>query len=168
MLDEELGEAIVREKQHGLTGAYQFSRLNNYYGKFLLHGLEYPDHKVRLWDKHVCQWDNRLVHESLNIPAETLVRRLNGNLLHFTFKSPEQHLEKLNRYSTESAKELYKKGKTNWRIKMITSPLFAFINGFILRLGFLDGYIGFVVAKMNAHYTYQKYAKLHKLLQGNQ
>lgn len=164
-LDDELANAILEEKEIGLHGAYQFSRLNNYYGKFLTHGLEYPDNKIRLWDKNVCHWDNRLVHESLTIPPQTLVRRLKGNLLHFTFKSPSQHFAKLDRYSTESAKELYKKGIRNWRVKMITSPLFAFINGFILRLGFLDGYIGFVVAKMNAHYTYQKYAKLHKLLQ---
>ncbi len=167
ILDNELIAAIMQEKVLGLKGAYQFSRLNNYYGKFLMHGLEYPDHKIRLWDKRVCHWDDRLVHESLVIPPQTFVRRLNGNLLHFTFKNPRQHFAKLNRYSTESAKELYKTGKKNWRIKIITSPLFAFVNGFILRLGFLDGYIGFIVAKMNAHYTYQKYAKLHKMLQNS-
>jgi len=48
-------------------------------------------------------------------------------------------------------------------MKIIFSPLWAFINGYFLRLGFIEGYIGFVIAVHTAQQSYLKYQKLRQL-----
>ena len=48
-------------------------------------------------------------------------------------------------------------------MKIFFSPLWAFINGYFLRLGFIEGYNGFIIAVYTAQQSYLKYQKLRKL-----
>ena len=60
-------------------------------------------------------------------------------------------------------KEMFKKGKKSSFVKLKISPLFKFVKDFVFRLGFIDGYYGYVIAKENAIYTSMKYSKLKEL-----
>jgi hypothetical protein len=72
----------------------------------------------------------------------------------------EEHAAQNERFSTISADALYRQGKKNGLIKLMFSPLWTFLNGYLFRLGFLDGYAGWVVAVKTAQLTYLKYRKL--------
>jgi len=162
-LDEGLRQAVMQLKQTTMSGAYELLRLNNFYGKFIRHGLQFPDKNIRLWNKQDFMWDDKKVHESLTLPKGFKITRLKGFLLHYSYSSIEHHIAKSNRYTTEGAEELYRNGKKIFWWKMWLGPLFTFINAYIIRKGFLDGWHGFVIASMEANITYMKYAKLWEL-----
>lgn len=162
-IDETLAQSILQLKKQGLRGAYEIPFLHNYYGKFIHYGLQFPDKKLRLWNKQHFVWDNKEVHESLLMPNNYPVTKLKGFMLHFTYTTLEQHIAKSNRYSTEGANQLFAKGKKNHWWKMWASPLFTFLNAYLFNLGLLDGWHGFIIAKMEASTTFMKYAKLWEM-----
>ncbi len=165
VLGEELIQTILREKQAGFAaGIYQLDRLNNYYGKFLRHGIGYPDHITRLYNKHTAKWNNRNVHESLEYQTGIKPQLLKGKLLHYTTDNISDHIVKSDKYSTLSAQHYFEKGKPEpGFLKLVLSPAFRFFKGYILKAGFLDGWHGYILAKMHAKVVFDKYAKLKML-----
>ena len=166
-LDETLRQSIMAIKNNSMKGAYTIPFLHNYYGKFIRHGLQSSDKKMRLWNKQDFIWDDKHVHESLLMPDGFLVSPLKGFMMHYSYTSLEHHIAKSNRYSTEGAAQLFRKGKKNYWWKIWLSPFFTFINAYFFRLGLLDGWHGFVIAKMEATTTFMKYAKLWELWKNN-
>lgn len=167
--DEVLTDEAIAEiqllKLTGLNGVYEFPLLNFYFGKFLKHGLEYPNYKKRLFDKTKVWWNDNLIHESLIIPKGHSVLRLKGHIKHFSYRSIEHYISKANYYTTIGAIELKSKGKKNFLLKMLFSPGFVFIKSYFLKKGFLDGFHGFITAVFNARTNFLKYAKLWELYQ---
>jgi glycosyltransferase involved in cell wall biosynthesis len=162
-LDEELKASIVAAKQKGLQGLYEFTRSNFYYGKFLRHGFEYPDFKIRLFPKMGVRWNDDKVHENLIVDNTLTTSRLKGHLLHYTYLFIHEHVSKANKYTSLAADNYKASGKkTSW-FKIIFSPLFTFIQAFLFKRGFLDGKHGFVLAILHAHGTFLKYIKLWEL-----
>ena len=58
---------------------------------------------------------------------------------------------------------MFKKGKKATLIKRFINPLFRFFRDYIIKLGFMDGYYGFVICKITMQGTYHKYAILKRL-----
>jgi glycosyltransferase involved in cell wall biosynthesis len=162
-LDGELAEAIRAAKARGLAGAYELARLNWYYGKFLRHGLEYPDRKVRLFPRSRAAWDAQPVHEQLVLDASLAVTRLPGHLLHYTYRRLEEHVAKANRYTNLAAEAALARGKRPSLAKVLFSPLVTFLRAYVVKRGFLDGLHGFVLARLHAHATFLKHVKLWDL-----
>lgn len=162
-MDDNLVTAIRNEKEKGLQGAYRLSRLNYFYGKFIRHGLEFPDKKIRLFNRTQAFWENQLVHETLHLPSQIMVTTLEGFLKHYTYYRFEDHVLKANKYTTLASLQYFQKGRKHSLLKILFSPVFTFIQAYIFKLGFLDGIHGFVLAIMNAHAAFVKYVKLWEL-----
>ena len=161
-----LQHSILDAKKDGLSGVYQMNRLNNFYGYNLHHGHSYPDKMRRLYNRREVRWSQRPVHETLDIGNHIPVHQLKGDLLHRSKDTLEDHMAAIDKYSTMGAALYVQAGKKAAMLKLLISPPFTFIKGYVFRLGFLDGYGGFIVAKMNAHEVFLKYSKLI-LLQKN-
>lgn len=147
---------------------YKINRLNKYCGKWIKHGRWYPEWRNRLYNKHEAQWNNDLVHEDLmSISTKDLrpfsFQKINGDVFHYSMKSKEEHLEKIEKYATLSAQKLKQNNKKASFVKRYLSPLNKFIVDYFLRAGFRDGKLGFQIAKLGAFETFLKYQKLHKL-----
>jgi len=162
-LDEDLKATILAAKKESLQGVYDFTRLNFYYGKFLRHGVEYPDFKIRLFPKTTVRWNDELVHETLLVPADLPKTRLKGHLLHYTYFTIQEHIAKANKYTDLGAELNFQKGKRASWFKIVFGPFATFMQAFIFKGGFLDGGHGFIVAVFHAHGTFMKYAKLWQL-----
>ena len=162
-LDQELANSILAAKKEFAVQAYQMNRCANYCGRFIRHGLWYPDRKIRLFDKRVARWGGTNPHDRIELDGKMPVKRLKGNILHYSYNNIEEHILQNNHFSTISARTMYEKGvRTNW-LKMLVSPFWAFVNGYILRAGFMDGFYGFVIAVNTSHYTFLKYVKLRRM-----
>lgn len=163
-LDDELAKSILKYKNKlNQNTVYEFKRLNNYCGTWIKHGGWYPDKKTRLFNKSNVNWNLAEVHETLDVPANFNIVLLPGKLLHYSYLTVESHLAKIEKYSTRGAEELFKKGKkTSW-VKLYLSPTFRFIRDYLIKLGFLDGAYGFLIAKLTAKEVYLKYQKLKVL-----
>lgn len=165
-LSTTLQHSINKLKETGFTGVYKMNRLNNFYGYNLQHGNVYPDTMKRLYDKREVKWSLRLVHETLDITKDNTITQLQGNLLHKSKDSIEEHVAGINKYAGMTARIYFETGKKSALFKMLFSPGFTFIQGYIFKRGFLDGYAGFIMAKINAQEVFLKYSKL-LLLQKN-
>jgi glycosyltransferase involved in cell wall biosynthesis len=165
-LSPALQHSINKLKESGFNGVYKMNRLNNFYGYDLHHGHVYPDTMKRLYNRREVKWSLRLVHETLDIPEGIVITQLQGDLLHKSKDSIEDHVAGINKYAGMTAKVYFEAGKKSALFKMLFSPGFTFIQGYFFKLGFLDGYAGFIMAKINAQEVFLKYSKL-LLLQKN-
>jgi glycosyltransferase involved in cell wall biosynthesis len=163
--DEELSvtlkASILQVKSSPENVTYLFNRLTNYCGSWIKHCGWYPDAKTRLWKKGTAKWEGA-IHEKLN--TQTPIKSIKGDILHYSYPSITFHLSKINHFTDLMAKEMFEKGKKGSMLKLIVSPPFKFLKKYILQLGFLDGYAGFVVSAMAAYYVFVKYAKLRILI----
>ena len=97
------------------------------------------------------------VHESVAVDGS--VGQLDGDLLHYTCDSFSEHIQTLDRYTTLAAQELAAQGcGVSW-IHLTLSPAWAFVRSYFLKLGFLDGFQGLLIAQAAAFYVFAKYAK---------
>ena len=137
---------------------YSLPRLSSYCGQYMRHSGWYPDRLTRLFRRHAAKFSDDLVHEK--IVTSSAVGQLQSPLLHQSFRSFETVLDKINRYSSAGAESLLHKGKTASVSKALGHGLWAFVRTYFLRLGFLDGRMGLVLAISNAEGSYYRYLKL--------
>ena len=162
-LSESLVQTIQQEKKNLNYHAYSMSRLNIYCGREINHGLWRPDRKLRLFDKRVAYWGGLNPHDKVELKKPLAVKRLNADIIHHAYSSTREHDERNDELTTLSAFSYFESGKkSNWA-KIIFHPLWTFINGYFLRMGFIDGYYGWIVAYKTANQTFLKYLKLKRL-----
>jgi (heptosyl)LPS beta-1,4-glucosyltransferase len=81
---------------------------------------------------------------------------------HYTYKTISDYLKRLDRYSTLAARELQKEKKRYGIHHIVFRPLYTFLHMYFIRLGFLDGYFGFMLSILYSFYTFSKYIKLRE------
>lgn len=162
-LSEELADSILAEKDHFSFKGYSMNRCSFFCGKFIKRGLWYPDRKLRLFDKRVGQCGGMNPHDRIIMIEDVAVKHLKGDLLHYCFDSVEEYYERSESVSTIAAQSLFEVGiKKSWS-KLFLSPAWSFINGYFLRLGFLDGSTGLIIAWQTASQSFSKYRKLRRM-----
>ena len=161
-LSEELKTSILSEKQGGDRVNFSFNRLTNYCGKWIRHSGWYPDTKIRMFNRTSDDWKGE-VHEKLTVDPGT-VKKLKGDLLHYSYHSVSDHVKRTDKYSTLGAQELFENGKRSSFFKLIFNPWLKFNRMYFLRAGFLDGMAGFTIALITAYGTFLKYIKLYYLV----
>ena len=156
-----LRQEIERQREGGFTGPAGWSvpRITDYFGRFLRHGNAYPDRLIRLFDRRHGRWVGREIHE--NTAVDGPVGRLDGHLEHFSYRDLSDHQARMQRYATLMADALYNSGKRGGLAKALINPQWRFLRGYILRLGFLDGWRGLVFALVEANYVRRKYLQLY-------
>jgi hypothetical protein len=90
-------------------------------------------------------------------------QRIGGDLLHYSYHSVSQHIRQLNYFTDIGARVAFEKAKRRRCPSVLLSPVLKFIKGYFIRLGFLDGYYGFVVCAISAFASFLKYVKLRQL-----
>jgi glycosyltransferase involved in cell wall biosynthesis len=166
-LTPELRNSILLEKEKGFPmKGYFMNRFNNYCGRWIRHGVYYPDRKLRLYHKDSGQVAGLNPHECVQLNGDYPVQKLKGDILHYSFRAYSEHITQMNKFSTVSAETLYARGRRPSAIKPFLSAFWAFFNSYFFRLGFLDGIYGYVIASNNAMYAFFKYAKLNELHKG--
>ena len=163
VLSNKLVHSILKEKKEFIQRAYYMNRSNNYCGKFIKHGLWYPNQKLRLFDKRIASWGGMNPHDKIQLKENYKTYFLKGDILHYAYNSIDEHIKRNEEISTIAARSLYESGKKRHWSKIFLSPLWSFFHGYFLRLGFLDGYYGFVIATQTASQSFLKYQKLRRL-----
>lgn len=161
--DEWLSEALISEIKQTLNTTretiYTIPRKTQYMGEWIRHGDIGRDHVVRLFKRGVTKFTDDVVHESL-ITKGHHIAKLKHFLFHDSYSSVEELLDRMNHYTTLSSNIRYQKNIHSSLTKAITFGLWAFFKSYILRLGFLDGRIGFVAAVSSAESSYYRHLKL--------
>jgi (heptosyl)LPS beta-1,4-glucosyltransferase len=130
-------------------------------GRWIKHSGWYPGRVTRLFNKHEVKFSENDVHEHLLVSGET--DKLNFDLEHYTDPNIYHYFQKFNRYTTLAAEELVKKGKAFSLVDILLRPIVIFIKMYFLKLGFLDGIQGFILAVFSSAYVFTKYCKFWEL-----
>jgi glycosyltransferase involved in cell wall biosynthesis len=174
-ISEELAAEIVAAVHGGaaqLAGApgadaargpagYELSRLSSFCGQWMRHGDWYPDRVLRLFQRDAGRFSDDRVHERLLVQGR--VDRLSGHVLHETMPSLDDAIEKMNRYSSGRALDQVRGGRRSSLAGALGHALWAFIRGYLLKRGFLDGRLGLVLALYVAEGTYHRHLKMWML-----
>ncbi len=163
-LSDELKDSILAVKKNWKFDAYNINRYNNYCGQWINHSNWYPDKKIRLFDRRKGDWGGLNIHETIKMQKGCSVGFIKGDILHRSFSSIEEHIDKINKFSTLSAQEYFKCGKKSSIFKIIFHSKWRFFKAYFLRRGFLDGFNGFVISSFSAYESYLKYVKLRRLI----
>jgi len=142
----------------GREAAFRMPRRSSFCGRFMRHSGWWPDYVMRLFRRETARFTDALVHEKLTVNGA--VGTLSQPLLHETVADLDQVLAKINMYSTSSAAMFHRQGLRASLATAVLHGSWAFVSTYFLRLGFLDGREGFMLAVSNAEGAYYRYLKL--------
>ncbi len=167
--DEEVSADLREEIQHVLVepspvAGYAVPRRNIFWNRWVRHGGLYPDWQIRLFQRGRGRFVERAVHESVEVTGE--VRRLGSPLIHRSYESVGQFLERADRYSSLAADDLVRGGARVGPLPLVLRPLGRFLAMYVLRRGFLDGTPGLLLAGLYAYYVFIRSAKVWERTRG--
>ncbi len=158
-----LRDEILEEFERGAGDClgYEFPRQVYYLGQWIRHGEWYPDIKLRLFKKEYGRTEGQEPHDKVVVSGP--VKRLKNPIWHYTYDDLRDHHDTLNRFSTITAQQKFVQETPFRWTDLLFRPVIHFIKGYVLRLGFLDGARGFIIASLCAYGAFMKYAKLWEL-----
>jgi len=160
--DERISPALQAEIVAAIRSdafdGYRIPRLSEFCGRFIHHSGWRPDRTLRLGRRVRSGFTDHFLHAHMTVDGR--VGDLAHSLVHFSYPDMHDVLEKLDRYSSGHARDMLAGGASASVGKAVVHGVFAFIRTYLLRLGFLDGQHGLMLAIYNAEYTYYKYIKL--------
>ena len=154
-LREEVEKAIAEPRGRA---AFAIPRRSSFCGRFMRHSGWWPDHVVRLFRREACRFSEDHAHDRLIVKGTT--GRLQQPIMHEAIVELDQMLLKMNMYSSSSARMFHANGRRASLATALLHGWWAFMRTYFLRLGFLDGREGFMLAMANAEGSYYRYVKL--------
>jgi glycosyltransferase involved in cell wall biosynthesis len=163
-LQEEIRQILAgKDGAEPKYGAYWIPRLNLIFGRWMRHGGFYPDHKLRLFRRGSARLSEGVGPHST--PQFAGPRgKLKHDMLHYAYPDMVIYLEHMNRYSSEIAELLVKRGRTSRSLpaflcNAVLNPAATFIYNYFFRLGFLDGREGLLLHLNHSVYIHWKFVK---------
>ena len=160
--DERISPALAREIRAAMAentcAGYRVPRVSMFAGRFIKHAGWRPDYTWRLARRGAGRFTEHFLHANLQVQGR--VGTLVNPIIHYSFRDLASVLEKVNRYSSAGARDMDDRGRRGSFSAAVFHGLWAFFRTYVLRLGFLDGRWGFMLAVSNAEGTYYRYLKL--------
>jgi glycosyltransferase involved in cell wall biosynthesis len=161
--DERIEESLKKEIVETLSKpadfvAYSIKRSFYFLGKKIRYSGWQRDRVVRLFSKKHCKYNGDLVHELIETKGE--IGFLKNKIDHYSYRNFEHYVSKLNRNSWLKAKKLHQDKKSVNPYNLLVKPPVRFLTHYIVRLGFLDGFEGFILASIQSYGVFMRYIKL--------
>ncbi|HHT9138619.1 MAG TPA: glycosyltransferase family 2 protein [Candidatus Wunengus sp. YC60] len=161
--DERLSPGLIEEIQDAIrnprnVAGFFFPRHSFYLGRWIYHGDWYPDYQLRLFKKGCGQWQGTNPHGRVIVDGKT--KHMKHDIYHYNYKNFSHQLRTMDNYSNIFADVTVERGKGFSLFQLIFRPFYKFIKVYFIKMGFLDGLPGFILAVSNAFYIFVKYVKL--------
>jgi glycosyltransferase involved in cell wall biosynthesis len=163
VINEALKEEIIKtlEDPKDYVGFYIY-RTFFFKKKALRYSGTQNDKLIRLFNKQYCKYEGK-VHEKIKTQGKLGV--LKHKVLHYSYIGFDRYIAKLNLHSTLKSEELLEGGLIITPYHLILKPLARFIKHYFIKLGFLDGFRGFVISYALSYGVLVRYIKLWALKQ---
>jgi glycosyltransferase involved in cell wall biosynthesis len=159
-LEKDAADAIAQIDFSKTNIAYAF-KLRNFVGKKWIRAAGfYPDYKTRLYNRTTAAFNTKKNHAGVTAQK---IRKINGHLSHFTYKTYEDWVDQINRRTTRHAIEKHESKEISTPGKATRHAIAAFFQKTIIKGGILQGNDGFLVALTSAFRIYMKYIKLYEM-----
>jgi glycosyltransferase involved in cell wall biosynthesis len=153
----DLARAVREALAHSSSTAYRVPRRNFFLGGEIRHGGWESDRPVRLFNS-THRYNGSKVHE--HVVTSGIQPVLDAYLLHHPYASLDVYFEKFSRYSRWWAEDQWSRGRRTSVAAIVFKPPARFFSMFVLRLGFLDGARGAVLASLASASVCAKYVRL--------
>lgn len=160
--DEEISKSLADEitatVKDPQANAYFVRREFHFMGKRIKYSGLQNDWVIRLFHKDLCRYNGKLVHETLEANGPTV--KLRTTVPHYTYKTFDGYTAKMHTYSALQAQMLYEKKKKPTLFHFLFRPWYRFWHQYLIRLGFMDGKEGFILAYVSAFSVFKRYVNL--------
>jgi len=157
-----LQQEIVEIMEDGPSqDGYYIARKNFFLGHWIRRCGWYPDFNLRLFRKSRGRFQERTVHERVEVQGK--VGYLKKPMEHRTYHTLSDFLQRMDRYSSLAAQQMQKEGRAYRFYDAFFRPPFTFLQMYLLRAGFVAGYRGFLLSVLYSFYTFAKYIKLKEI-----
>jgi len=166
--DERVPEALREEILSVVRGGGQFAgyrvpRKNYFGGRWVRRLGWYPDYILRLFRRGQGRFRERAVHEEVQVAGP--VGFLKTPLDHYSYASVSDYLKRQDRYARLAAQEMLQEGRRPQPGELFWRPLSHFFKLYCLRLGFLEGRLGYTLSLLSSLYNFLKYYYLREFFQ---
>jgi glycosyltransferase involved in cell wall biosynthesis len=148
-------EAILQKPEYD---GYRIKRQSFYLGKKVRYSGWEKDYPLRLFNRNCGQFDDSMVHESVHMNGTT--GKIDEPIIHYPYPDVATHFRKMNLYTELGAETLRQQGRRSSPLTAVSMGMLKFVKMFLLKKGFLDGRIGYILALNSAFGVYLKYLKL--------
>ena len=164
--DERCTEALRDEILALIAGTpahavYRVPRMSYMMGRWIRgSGWDPNFRQPQLFRKGAMRYELDPVHEGFENLSGKRLGTLKNTVWQFPFRNTEELIKKMNRYSSLGVQKLADK-----RVSMagaLGHGLWSFLKHYIFKLGFIDGWAGFVIAFGNFEGTFYRYAKRYE------
>ena len=138
--------------------AYKIKRINHFMGQRVRYSGWRNDSVIRLFKRDLCKYDDRHVHEALKVNGT--VGQLKHKFLHYSYRSFDHYMQKMNHYANLQANDYDKKTGALTPYHFVIKPLWGFIKHYIVQSGFRDGVVGLTIGYVQAYVVFMRYVKL--------
>lgn len=165
--DERVPSELRDEVQYALNRcsddcvAFSVPRLVYYLGRWWWRGGWYPDYDIRIFRREKARWGGFDPHEKILVNGK--VKRLRHPLHHYSYRNIEDHVRRINHFTSVSSRERRGQGKRWHWPDSLCRPALRFFHFYVWKRSFMDGFPGFFAAVTAALYVYLKYAKVREL-----
>lgn len=161
LISGQLADEITKVVGNAGFNGYMIKRKNFYRGRWVRHSGWWPDHVLRFFRKDKGRFSDRPVHESVELDGA--YGFLEGCIEHHSFNCVDDFIRKAQSYSTIGARLMYERGRRPSAFGAVARSVATFCKLYFLKLGFLDGYAGLLIAFSNAAGVFYRYMKCIEL-----
>jgi glycosyltransferase involved in cell wall biosynthesis len=164
--DEVLSEALVREimiefsKGPSCLG-YRLPMNLVFLGREFRYGKESQRYFMRLFNRQAGNFNEATVHEKIELEGK--VGRMQNKILHYSYGSLQQWIDKCGRYTTLAADGAVKKGKKKSVVAVLFALPYYFFRYYFIERNILNGLEGFYWSVLSALAHFTKYIKIREL-----
>lgn len=167
--DEVATPGLVKSVQNILskgtdTVAFWIPRINFYMGRKVRFSGWQGDAVIRLFKRDECKYEDKHVHAEIETHGK--IGRLKQKIEHHAYKDFSRILKKIDTYSSWKAHDRLRKTKKVTMFHLCVKPAFKFFKHYILKLGFLDGRVGFIISKLSAYDVFIRAVKMWRIQEG--
>jgi glycosyltransferase involved in cell wall biosynthesis len=167
--DEIVSKQLAAEIQNIYTSndisehvAYRIPRLSFYMNRPIKYSGWYPDSQIRFFNRKNAKWKDVLIHESVEVIGK--IENLRSDIHHYSVENATHHHQMIGeRYAPLAAQQMFKNGRKTSVFKIKTIGIVVFFQIYFLKLGFLDGFPGFCIARFAAHHAFMKHLLLWEM-----
>ena len=166
--DEYLSDELSAEissivKDESVHSGFSLPFRIQYMGRLMRFGPWSGEHHIRLFRKGQASFPDSGVHEGLEVSEGTAGDIRKGYVIHESYSSLRDQMEKMLQYSTLWAEEEFGKGRTSGPFRIIFRPSWRFLSAYLLRGGFLEGMPGLMSSIVAAYYVFLKWTMLYEM-----
>lgn len=162
-LDETITQELAEEIKNTIKNskniaAFKVKRNFYFMGKRIKYSGFQNDVVIRIFKRNKAKYSNNLVHETLEVDGSVKILKHKSD--HYSYKNFDHYNNKLTQYSKLQAQALYNKNVRPSIYHFIIRPCYRFWHQYLIRLGFLDGKEGFILAYTSAFTVFKRYLYL--------